>query len=163
MDGSAVFLFDKSGRKLLLVRRRDVPIWVIPGGGIEENETPEQGAIRETKEETGFDIKIVRKIAEYTYKNKEKKNHIFEARVMGGKAKLSKESKEVSFFPIEELPELRHPSISDWLRDLQKNQKQVIKREIEGVGIKQALGQVLKHPFLVLRFLLTKIGIHINA
>ena len=32
--------------------------YVLPGGAIEENESPEEAAIREIKEETDFDIKI---------------------------------------------------------------------------------------------------------
>lgn len=30
--------------------------WILPGGGIHSDESPEQGAIREIKEETGLDI-----------------------------------------------------------------------------------------------------------
>lgn len=163
MNGATVFAFDKSKEKLLFVKRRDVPVWVVPGGGIEKGETPREAAIRETKEESGYDIKILREVAEYTYKGKNKKNYIFEALVIGGKATLSNESKEISFFDIKNLPELRHPSISEWLEDLNKRSKMVIRREIDTVSYKQVLSQVFKHPFLVLRFFLMKMGLRINT
>lgn len=34
--------------------------WEIPGGQVEEGESLEKAAIRETKEETGIDIKILK-------------------------------------------------------------------------------------------------------
>lgn len=43
--------------KILLVRHWYNPLWVMPGGGIKKNETPEQAAIRELKEETGIHTK----------------------------------------------------------------------------------------------------------
>jgi len=163
MDGAAVFAFDKSRKKILLVKRRDVPVWVIPGGRIEKGETPEEAAIREAKEETGYEIKIVRKVATYTYKGEKKKNHIYEARIISGRPALSKESKAVAFFNTNKLPELRHPSISEWLGDLDSNSKEIIQREISNISITKALSQIHKHPLIVIRFLLTKIGIRINS
>lgn len=46
-------------------KRKDIQeYYTFPGGGLEENETPEEGAIREIKEEFGIDVKIVKKLYE---------------------------------------------------------------------------------------------------
>jgi 8-oxo-dGTP diphosphatase len=34
------------------------PKWSLPGGGVELPETPAQGAVREVREETGFDVEL---------------------------------------------------------------------------------------------------------
>lgn len=46
-------------------------IWLYPGGHVEENETPEQTAMRETLEETGMKIRIVNSDREQMMKSKE--------------------------------------------------------------------------------------------
>lgn len=54
-----------------LMHRKDVlknpnmrEYYVFPGGGQEENETFEEGTLREIKEEFGIDVKIVKKMYE---------------------------------------------------------------------------------------------------
>ena len=43
--------------KLLLSHEMKEDLWMFPGGGMEEGETPEECCIRETEEETGFLVK----------------------------------------------------------------------------------------------------------
>jgi 8-oxo-dGTP diphosphatase len=65
------------------VQRGDI-VWNFPGGGIEESETPELACIRETKEETGYDIEI----EDLLHTNNDK--HTFRAKLIGGKMFLDK-------------------------------------------------------------------------
>ena len=45
---------------ILLSRETKSGWWLVPGGGMEEGETPEDCCIRETEEETGFIVKPLR-------------------------------------------------------------------------------------------------------
>ena len=55
------------GRILLIKRKTPVfkGYWALPGGRMDEGETPEEAVVREIKEETGLTVKIVEKIGEY--------------------------------------------------------------------------------------------------
>jgi 8-oxo-dGTP diphosphatase len=69
------------------VQRGDI-VWNFPGGGIEQDETPEMACVREVKEETGFDV-IVRKLL---YKNDHKYTYL--AEIVGGSLQLDKSIKD---------------------------------------------------------------------
>ena len=65
-DGAIVVLLNEKNETLVLLRPGDAKwsphTWGFPGGRIEENETPEDAAIRETLEETQLevhDLKVV--------------------------------------------------------------------------------------------------------
>lgn len=47
------------GEKVLLLNHKKYGIWLQPGGHIEEKETPDEAAVRETREETGLEVEIV--------------------------------------------------------------------------------------------------------
>lgn len=162
MDGATGIVYDKN-EKVLLVKRRDVPVWVFPGGGIEEGETPEQAVIREVWEESGFKVRIKRKIAEYTYQANSRITYVFECEVVSGTAQTSNESKEVAFFAIDDLPELRHPYLNQQLNDALLRSKVIIKKEIMQVTPQEIFKKFFAHPVIIIRYLLLKVGLRINT
>ena len=58
--------------------------YTFPGGGREGEETLEEGAIREIKEEFGIDVEVVRKLYETENKEKEMKEYFFLCKYIGG-------------------------------------------------------------------------------
>ena len=67
----------------LIKRQRDGRVYyVIPGGGRESSETPEQTAIRESYEELGLNVMIDRLLAKVIFHGHEQ--FYFYARVIGG-------------------------------------------------------------------------------
>src|SRR6266545_7899789 len=63
-QGSSCVVLNQKG-EVLLVLRQDFRIWALPGGGLEPNETWEQAAVRETLEETGYEVEILQYVGEY--------------------------------------------------------------------------------------------------
>jgi 8-oxo-dGTP diphosphatase len=155
-------LFNDARTEVLLVKRMDIPVWVLPGGGLDKDETPEKGALREVFEETGCKASIVKKVAEYLPVNKMTKlSHLFECRVLSGSLMTSAETRDVRFFPLNALPPLP-PPYEGWIRDAVADHPAVLRKEIEGVSYWVLIKLLVQHPILVGRYLLTKLGIHIN-
>jgi len=110
--------------KVLLVFHKKLQKWLPPGGHIDENELPEDTAIREAKEETGLDIEIVSEKDEIISNTKqlcrpefvqlediektedEVHQHIdlfYLAKLKTHEIKMSKESEDIEWFSLEDL------------------------------------------------------------
>ncbi len=98
-------IFSKDKKEVLLVKRCDVAVWVLPGGGIEEDESPESAVCREVWEETGLKVQVARKIAFYTPLNKlASPTHLFECTPVDGALQTGCETREIAYFSLDKLP-----------------------------------------------------------
>ena len=105
--------------EILLVRERDDGGWTIPGGWADVGEAPSAMAVREVKEESGFDV-VVRKLVAIYDRNQHphppSPHHaykiMFLCDLIGGEAAPSYETPEVAFFPRHALPPLSAARIS---------------------------------------------------
>ena len=71
--------------KMLASRAALGDIWMIPGGGVERGETPEDAVVREVQEETGYIVRPVRQfltISEF-YEEYRYVSHYFLCEVVG--------------------------------------------------------------------------------
>ncbi len=108
--GKAI-LFDEAGN-IALVERDTHPYALLPGGGIDEGETFEQGILRECLEETGCVVELGEKIGivdDFRLRDmKHVVTHCYAARVVGekGEPRLTDDEKatglRVVWMPFEE-------------------------------------------------------------
>ncbi|KPK32991.1 MAG: hypothetical protein AMS24_02550 [Chlamydiae bacterium SM23_39] len=161
-ESAIALIFDEQRKKVLLVKRRDVPVWTLPGGKIEKDEPPQNSIIREVEEETGYLVKITKKIGEYYPINRLSFfTHLFECQIIQGEKKISKETKEISFFSINSLPIMPIP-YKDWIIDGLSNHNFLIKKKLNQITYFSLIKNMILHPILVFRFLLSRMGFPIN-
>jgi ADP-ribose pyrophosphatase YjhB (NUDIX family) len=120
MVTATVFVLDGQDR-LLLLKRSDNQCWGPPGGAVELNETIEDAAQRETREETGLDIQALKLFGvfsgpemAYRYPNGDEVYVVsvtYVAREPGTGIRLSEEHTEWGRFPLGRLPSPVSPPI----------------------------------------------------
>jgi ADP-ribose pyrophosphatase YjhB (NUDIX family) len=105
--GVHAVVFDDQ-KRILLVHRRDMDLWDLPGGGLDPGELPTEGAVRETKEETGLDVEVERLFI-VGVTQEQLLGFVFYCRIIGGKLTTTDESDAVSFFALNALPAMIPP------------------------------------------------------
>jgi len=110
--------------EVVLIRRGIEPgygLWAQPGGFLEIDETVVEGAIRETREETGYEVEPVSIVGLYSRVAAAIVTVIYEARIIGGVPMTSHETLETRPFAPEEIPwdklafETSIKGLRDWL------------------------------------------------
>ncbi len=73
MNGGYAFMHRKNVKK-----KKDMQeYYTFAGGGLEDNETLEEGVIREIKEEFGITVKVVKKLYEMDFRELNQKEYFF--------------------------------------------------------------------------------------
>jgi 8-oxo-dGTP diphosphatase len=109
---------------------RSHAIWTLPGGGIEFDESIEDGTIREIKEETGFDAELVRPLTTHSFTDARRNpafgessgrpfkgvRVVYEARITGGTLgtlEVDGTTDRAEWLAIDSLTDERHARIID--------------------------------------------------
>ncbi|GAB4188959.1 MAG: hypothetical protein Tsb0015_09390 [Simkaniaceae bacterium] len=151
-------IFNQEKTKVLLIKRRDIPVWVLPGGGVDAGEEPDEAVIREVHEETGYEVKINKKLGEYTPLHwLTNYTHLYECTPIGGLPSIGEETAQIRFFPLNKLPKNMPEPFPSWIQDA-VHFKKFIQRPIAELNNKVVIKFLLKNPFLISRFLLTRLG-----
>jgi 8-oxo-dGTP pyrophosphatase MutT (NUDIX family) len=127
LPSAAVAILDGAGR-VLMGLHADKQIWVVPGGLIEPRETPADGAVRETFEETGLLIEVTGILGVYggkelvvDYPNGDLASYvgtIFRGRIIGGEMRADgEEILDLRYFSREEIRTVRHSRWMDLAMD----------------------------------------------
>jgi len=122
--------------KILLVQERTDNMWAMPGGWADVGDFPSQVAIRETKEESGFDVKPRKVAGVYDANRTGGRLEFFHAfkivflcDLIGGEARASNETIDVKFFSFEELPPLsKNRTNNNHLEEIQFHLKDSIRQ-----------------------------------
>ena len=131
-------------REVLLILRHDVRFWALPGGAVEPGETFEEAAVREAREETGYDVHIERFVGEYwrpQYPNGGDRIRIYRGYVTGGNpSQRGWEAVDVRWFPVHRLPLRLSPFAREHIRDALAGSPPVYREQRLSLGWRLFLG-----------------------
>lgn len=90
--GAAGICINEAGQILMVLQGtpQEKKLWSVPSGGLEPGESLEECCIRELREETGYEVRIIKPffIKEGSSFGITVEVHYFEIEVIGGKAKI---------------------------------------------------------------------------
>ncbi len=103
--------------EVLLVQRRFPPLaWGPPAGFPDFGESPAETIEREVMEETGISCEILAPLGDFEYPEVNARLIIYVCAYLFGNLRCSYESKNVGWFPIDDLPDELSPSKEVFLK-----------------------------------------------
>lgn len=105
----------KKDGKILMVQeasKKVYKMWNFPMGHLDDGETIFEGAKREVKEETGYDVELTSVLSIQNYTNTERIKITFNADIISGELSYDKnETLDVKWIPIEELENMSNQEL----------------------------------------------------
>ncbi|MFA6513770.1 MAG: NUDIX domain-containing protein [Patescibacteria group bacterium] len=93
-------------------------LWNFPAGKVDEGETIEEAAIREAKEESGYEVELIRKIDIFQAHAQTPPKHAYEARIIGGELTWPKdEILNAGWFTLEEIKNMKNKLRSEYIME----------------------------------------------
>ncbi|HUL31580.1 MAG TPA: NUDIX hydrolase [Thermodesulfobacteriota bacterium] len=87
-------IIEIEAKGIVLIKRKNPPYgWAIPGGFVDYGESLEEAAVREAKEETDLDVKLIQQFHTYSNPNRDPRHHSIST-VYVGKAKGIPQAKD---------------------------------------------------------------------
>ncbi len=94
---------------IVLIRRKNPPPgWALPGGFVDYGETLEDAAVREAREETGLDVRLLRQFHSYSDPGRDPRFHTISTVFLAeaaGQALAGDDAAEIGVFSAAELPD----------------------------------------------------------
>lgn len=101
-------LIDQPGNPIVLIERKHIPYgWAIPGGFVDVGETLEQAAVREAREETSLQVKLITLLGLYSNPERDHRGHTVTAVYVAeatGTPKAADDAKNYQLAMPEQLP-----------------------------------------------------------
>lgn len=96
-------------KEILMVKSFESEEWAVPSGGVEEGESPEECCVRECKEETGYDVKVIEQlqIKETTIKGIQVTTYYFRVDKIGESSGINDPDEIIAEADWKSLPELK--------------------------------------------------------
>ncbi len=108
----------KDGKYLLVQEKQPKAygLWNFPAGRVDVGDTIEETAVKEAKEETGYDVELVKEIDIFQESAIESSKHAFEAKIMGGELKFPEdEILDAGWFTFEEIRGMKDKLRGGWI------------------------------------------------
>ena len=94
-------------RGIVLIERKNPPHgWALPGGFVDYGESLEEAAVREAKEETSLDVRLVRQMHTYSAPDRDPRQHTISTVFVAtaeGTPKARDDAKNIGVFVREEI------------------------------------------------------------